>query len=132
MRLWGRYEAFNDNPTESEIQMKKFITKSDVVVATTHYNIDEPCIGLVEMDIQTPAGWHRFQILNVIRNDRIAECRIDLGKQTKADQFRIPGGVIDEKGHGEILHTVGELQEIADKLRSRECCDKRELAGTRK
>ena len=109
-----------------------FMTK--LAIVTTHYNIDEPCLGLYEMNLPVPGkGEHRFQILNVIRADKIAECRIDMGlsKKIKADQFRIPGGVIDPKtGRGEILHTVGELRDIADKLRSRDCCDKRELAGT--
>jgi len=108
---------------------------SKIAIATTHYSKDEPCLGLYEMNLQSAGskGFHRYQILNVIRADKVAECRIDLGpaKKFKADQFRIPGGVIDPKtGKGEILHTVGELRDIADKLRSRDCCDKRELAGT--
>jgi len=111
---------------------KLTVTKSQIAVATTHYNVDEPCMGLYEMNLSVPGkGIHRFQILNVIRGDKVAECRIDLGPKTKADQFRIPGGVVDNvTGKGEILHTVGELQDIADHLRSRDCCDKRELAGT--
>lgn len=104
---------------------------SKIAIATTHYNIDEPCLGLYEVNLPVPGGaMHRFQILNVIRADKVAECRIDMGEKVKADQFRIPGGVVDKNGHGEILHTVGELQDIADNLRSRDCCDKRELAGT--
>jgi hypothetical protein len=84
---------------------------------------DEPCFTLAEVNLQSPGsrGWRRYQVVYVVRNDRLAEHQIDLGpaKKFKADQFRIPGGVQDKKtGHVEIVHTVGELQDMADYMRA--------------
>ena len=84
---------------------------------------DEPCFNLSELNQLSPPpdqALHRFQIILVVRNDRLAEYRQDLGPTSKytRPEFRIPGGV--EVGHGrvEILHTVAELQEVADHLRN--------------
>ena len=62
---------------------------------------------------------HRFQVIIVVRDDSLAEFRIDLGLASdfKRPEFRIPGGVVVGHGRIEILHTVAELQEIADTLR---------------
>ena len=81
--------------------------------------MDEPCMGLFELNQMSPdfKGVRRYQIIRVLRGDRIAEWRKDLGPRTAfiAPEFRVPGGVIDEKtGRFEILHTVGELKDIAD------------------
>ena len=86
---------------------------------------DEPCFSLSEINLQSPGsrGWRRYQIIYVVRNDRLAEHRVDLGpaRKFRASQFRIPGGVMSTvTGRGEILHTVAELQEIADHLRARD------------
>jgi hypothetical protein len=80
---------------------------------------DEPCFLLVEVNLQSPGsrGWRRYQILTVVRSDTLATARINLGpaKAFAAPQFRIPGGVHDEAtGKIEILHSVGELREVAD------------------
>lgn len=93
---------------------------------------DEPCIGLFEMNLQSPGskGIHRYQIVYVVRDDKPAEYRKDLGSRDefKYEEFRIPGGVWDEEHKKfEIVHTVGELRDIADYLRSHKIFDKEDL-----
>ncbi|MDO8706414.1 MAG: hypothetical protein Q7J84_15855 [Sulfuricaulis sp.] len=58
-------------------------------------------------------------MIKVMRGDRPAEFRRDLGKvkQFKAIQFNIPGGAMDG-GRYYVEHTVGELVDIADELRA--------------
>jgi len=91
----------------------------------THYvNEDEPCLGLFEMNLQSPdsKGFHRYQIVYVMREDKPAEYRKDLGatKKFKHDQFRIPGGFYDsDEDRYYVEHTVGELRQIADDLRAK-------------
>ncbi len=80
----------------------------------------EPCWSLSEVNLQSPGskGWHRYRIMYVVRNDRLAEYREDLGPVTLykgVEQFRIPGGV-QVGGTMEILHTVEELVDIANFL----------------
>ena len=75
--------------------------------------------------MQSPGakGFHRYQIITVVRNDELVEWHHDMGPATKfkgIDQFRIPGGVRDERTRRiYIEHTVGELQDIANQLRTR-------------
>jgi len=94
------------------------------LIAGTHYILpDEPCYGLYELNFQSPGnkGFHRYQIILVIRGDRLAEYRQDMGlaKKYKGDQVRIPGGVKDETtGRITIVHTVAELQELAEYIRA--------------
>ena len=106
-----------------------------MLVGTNYVLKDEPCLGLYELNYQAPdnSGFHRYQIILVTRNDRPAEYRKDLGLAKKfkgVDQLRIPGGVIDKaSGRMHIVHTVGELIDIADNLRfQKSIFDKRELA----
>jgi len=92
--------------------------------ATITISLDEPAVSLSELNLQAPdsKGWRRYQIIYVVRRDRIAEYREDLGLREAfiANEFRIPGGVYDEKtGAIECLHTVGELRDIADWTRAR-------------
>ena len=95
-----------------------------LMLGTNLVSMDEPCFGLSEVELQAPGsrGLHRYQIMYVVRGDRLAEMRRDLGPVAKfkgVQQFRVPGGIIDEKtGKGEIVHTVGELIDIADFLRA--------------
>jgi hypothetical protein len=105
--------------------------------ATDHVLYDEPCYGLYELNLKSAdqKSRRRFQVIVVVRDDKLAEFRKDLGlaKKFKVDQFRIPGGVLDETtGRTDILHTVGELQDIADYLRTHRPFDKRELVGVNK
>ena len=89
----------------------------------THYvSEDELCLGLFEMNLQTPGskGLHRYQIVYVMRGDKPAEYRRDMGpvRKFKVDQLRLPGGAYDETtDRYYIEHTVGELREIADRWR---------------
>ena len=101
---------------------------------TDYVLIDEPCLGLYEMNMQSPGsrGFHRYQIIQVMRGDKPREYRRDLGlaKNIKANQFRIPGGAIDEvTGRVYIEHTVGELVDIAEYMRGRPSFDAKELVG---
>jgi len=95
---------------------------------------DEPCMGVYEMNLQSPGsrGFHRYQIIYVMRDDKPTEMRRDMGlaKKFTANQLRIPGGAKDETtGKFYIEHTVGELIDIADYMRTNPHFDKRELAG---
>ncbi len=103
---------------------------------TNVVTLDEPCLGLFELNYKTPnqKARHRYQIILVMRNDKPAEFRRDLGLTSKfkgKDQFRIPGGIIS-KNKVYIEHTVGELKDIADALRVKRPFDKRELVGVDK
>ena len=84
---------------------------------------DEPCFNLSELNQLSPPPnqkLHRYRVVLVIRDDRLAEYRHDLGptENFTRPEFRIPGGVSLGGGKVEILHTVAELQEIADHLRN--------------
>ena len=87
-------------------------------------SMDEPCFVLVEENWQSPGsrGFHRYQTVRVIRDDRLAEYQTDLGPASrfrKAIPFRLLGGVrYPDSGRIEICHTVGELRDIADLFRS--------------
>ena len=99
----------------------------------THFVLeDEPCLGLFEMNLQSPGnrGWHRYQILYVMRTDHPSEFRRDMGlaKKFKANQFRIPGGAWDETTQKYYVeHTVGELVEMANDMREFPSFDIKEL-----
>ena len=92
--------------------------------ATLEVSYDELAFNLSELIQPVPVGApRRFQIILVIRNDALAEYRIDLGPASDftIPEFRIPGGIVDEStGRGEILHTVGELKDIATAMHERE------------
>jgi hypothetical protein len=96
---------------------------SKLIAGTTVVSMDEGCWSLKESNEQSPGsrGWRRYQIIRVIRGDALAEFRRDLGpaRKFKTDQFAIPGGVVDETtGRFELLHTVGELYDMAEHLRT--------------
>ena len=92
-------------------------------VGTEGINPNEPCFNLSEVNLQTPEGgsWHRYQILSVVRKDRLAEYREDLGPREGfvSEEFRIPGGVWDpDTNRADIVHTVAELREMAKQTRA--------------
>lgn len=99
--------------------------------ATDYILFDEPCYGLYELNYKSPDQHtrRRYQIIIVMRNDKPAEYRKDMGSVKKfkgLDQFRIPGGVQNETtGRFDIVHTVGELMDIADYLRVKRPFDKK-------
>ena len=80
--------------------------------ATTVISPDEKAWSLAEVIRQAPdyKGFRRYQHVIVVRGDKLAEFVVDMGRATKyrADQFRIPSL---------MEHTVGELWDIADRLR---------------
>ena len=83
---------------------------------------DEPCFFLSEENRLSKSGktMVRYQMLRVVRNDRLVTAYIYLGPASKfsADQFNMMGGIIDENGKGEAVHTVAELRAGADELRA--------------
>lgn len=94
----------------------------------THFvTEDEPCLALREEARTAPNGTkHRYQIVWVMRHDKPAEYRRDMGlaKKFNPDLFWIPGGVIGDKIY--IEETVGSLREHAEDMR-RHPFDKYEL-----
>ena len=93
-----------------------------LISATVDVHLDEPAFNLTEVNLQAPdnSGWRRYQIIFVVRGERMAEYREDLGPKESftADSFRIPGGVWDASTRRmEVLHSVGELREIAEYVR---------------
>ena len=88
--------------------------------ATLEVSYDELAFNLSELIQPAPVGApRRFQIILVLRNGALAEYRTDLGPASEftTPEFRIIGGVVDETtGRGEILHTVGELKDMADAM----------------
>lgn len=83
---------------------------------------DEPCYGVFELNFPSPGTGkhHRFQIVQVVREGKVVEYREDLGPADafgSRPQFRVPGGWIDDEGKLDIVHTVGELRDIADEMR---------------
>ena len=90
-----------------------------IVPVALFVSMDEPCMGLYELNQMAPdsKSIRRYQIIRVLRGDRIAEYRKDLGSRTSfiAPEFRVPGGVIDTRTKRiSIMHTVGELIDIAN------------------
>jgi len=85
---------------------------------------DEPCYRLAEVNLQSPdsRGFHRYQLIWVIRDDRMTEYVGDMGlsKDNHADPVIILG-CEDE--------TVARLKYIADQIRDNPPFDKRELAA---
>ena len=74
---------------------------------------DEKAYGLFEINQQSPGnrGFHRYQVIQVIRDGKIAEWRKDMGLASKfkgVNQLRIPSL---------FEHTVDELMALADELR---------------
>jgi hypothetical protein len=94
-----------------------------VDAVTTAVFADEPCFFLAEENRLSKSGktMCRYQLLKVVRNDRLVTAYVYLGPASKfkADQFHMLGGWVDEHGKGVACHTVGELQAGAEELRNR-------------
>lgn len=97
---------------------------SKLILGTNVVAMDEPAWSLKEINGPAPdsKSVRRWQVIKVVRNDCLVEFRRDLGlaKRYAANEFLIPGGVLTDEatGRAEILHTVGELYDIAELLRS--------------
>ena len=98
-------------------------TPKGVAVVTRAVIDDEPCFSLREENrlSEDSKEMGRYQILRVVRNDRLVTAAIYLGpsSQFTAEPFYLVGGLIDDEGKGEADHTVAELQEMADEIRAR-------------
>ena len=74
---------------------------------------NEKAMGLFETHLQSPGnkGFHRYQVINVIRDGTIAEFRRDMGlaKNFKGVKYLIIPS--------DMEHTVDELMGLADELR---------------
>lgn len=106
-----------------------------ILYGTSWISEDEPCLGLFEIHEQSPGsyGFHRYQIIYVMRGDKPAEYRLDMGlvkdDWLDTDTIRVLGGGYDEdEDKYYVEHTVGECREMADNLRLKKTWDKRELA----
>ena len=66
---------------------------------------------------------HRYQVIKVVRGDRVSTYRQDLGpsRNFRGTDMRFIGGQVDETtGRGRIWHTVAELQAMAEETRNRD------------
>lgn len=93
-----------------------------LIAAAIEVHLDEPAFNLSEVNLLGPdnSEWRRYQIISVLRDDRLAEYREDLGPRDNftSEPFRIPGGVWDAATRRiEVVHSVGELREIAEIVR---------------
>jgi hypothetical protein len=101
-----------------------FAARSMMEVTTTSVFADEPCFWLAEFNLPSRSGKtkSRYQLLKIVRNDRLVTAYIYLGPARKFnnDGFNMLGGIMKPNGRGHAVHTVGELQEGAEELRSRD------------
>jgi hypothetical protein len=93
-----------------------------IEAATIAISLDEPAFDLRELNFQAPdgSGWRRYQTIRVVRADRLATFKVDLGPKGSfnVQEFNIPAWHEDPvTGRVEIFHTVGQLREIADTMR---------------
>lgn len=96
---------------------------SKILFGTHYVTPDEPCFSLKEVNLRTPdsKGIHRYMIVTVVRNDKLAEHRRDLGPASAftMEEFVVPGGMTDPINKRiYIEETVGRLMQIADELRA--------------
>jgi len=103
------------------MQQAEMPQKMDVI--TTKVWDDEPCFSLREENRPSRSGKNmcRWQIMRVVRDDKLVTACVYLGlaDQFLSDQFQLVGGVLDDDGKGVAVHTVAELREGAEELRSR-------------
>jgi len=94
-----------------------------IILGTDYVDNDEPCFALSEVNLQAPdsKGFRRYRIIRVIRGQRLADYKVDLGlaKNFSAEQFCIPGGWVGDDGKVYIEETVGSLKDWANRFRER-------------
>jgi hypothetical protein len=93
-----------------------------MVLVIDEVSPDEPCLRLSELYQLDDANSNlrRYQMIYVIRYDQPAKYRHDMGpyESFTSPEFHLPGAVKDEQtGRVTIVHTVGELQDVANALR---------------
>lgn len=96
----------------------------NLLLGTNAVNGSEPCFGLSEQNVvtlQAGVGVRRMQIIQVVRNDRIAEFRRDLGPASafKTEEFAFPGAIPLGNGRWEVLETVERLEAAANEFRAK-------------
>lgn len=103
---------------------------SRIFYGTNWVSEDDPCMNLAEVNLMSPKDgkWHRYQIVVVMRNDKLTEYRKDMGlvRKFKAHQFRVIGGVVD-RNKIYIEETVGSLRIEANQMREESLTGIREL-----
>ena len=87
-----------------------------IILATSYVLGNEKAYSLQEAHLQSPGsgGFHRYKIIIVNRDGRLAEYREDMGLASNFKgirQFNVPS-------FGTWEHTVDELLDIADTLRT--------------
>lgn len=111
------------------------MTQSDLYPAVHEVSPNEGAIILFETlgpGTWAGAGSRRWQVIDVVRNDRRARYKKDLGPAADFGNHygQFPGGEVDERtGHIRTWHTVGELQGMADDIRNRDHKDWAEEQG---
>lgn len=90
------------------------MSSPNLILATNTVLGDEKAWGLYEINEQAPnyEGFHRYQIIHVVRDGKICEFRTDMGLASKykgVKQLRIPSY---------MEHTVDELMSLATELRN--------------
>ena len=93
-----------------------------MVLVIDEVSLDEPCLRLSEIYRLDDANSNlrRYQMIYVIRYDQPSKYQLDMGPYSTfaAPEFHLPGAVKDEQtGRVTIVHTVGELQDVANALR---------------
>ena len=99
------------------------LDRTRIVLKVDTVDPNEGCYNLSELDQQSPGnhGWHRYQIIIVVRNDTLAEYREDLGPRTNfpnSNQFRISGYDDPNGWPCNIIETVGRLKAFAEDMRN--------------
>ena len=93
-----------------------------MVLVIDEVSLDEPCLRLSELYQLdgNNSNLRRYQVIYVIRYDQPAKHMLDMGpyESFTAPEFHLPGAVKDDQtGRVTIVHTVGELQDVANALR---------------
>lgn len=93
---------------------------NELIQATAYVLGDEKALVLYEENRMSPMGSRRrYEVIWVVRDDKPAEYRHDMGKVTNVDLVRIPSY---------MEHTVSELREMANQLKLKPV-DKLDLVG---
>ena len=98
------------------------VTSLEIVAENVYPN--EPALLLAELNrpAENFKGFRRWQMIKVVRNDRVVTYKEDLGPAENfiGGQVHIPGGMVEDDGRILIWHSVAELQGMAEELRQRD------------
>ena len=83
---------------------------------------DEPIFSLQEVVKLTPdyKARHRYELITVVRADKLVEYEIDLGpaSQFHPKLWNFMSGTMDSRGRIQIYHTVGEIRDGLEEMRA--------------